>query len=293
MPETATYLEELAKNYERLTEEDLNDEGVCMLMEAVHDSLNGEMRDLVAVLEENRRKVRSTERYAETGYMDVLKKYEELCKNGILGFKVRRPGSPVTERTRSRIANNAAKSIENHYNLKKSEVKYVITLHNIKKMKQLLSSKYYDAIALGHGKDMLSTFSSMIDGNAPVRKTVKKRRAVDISHKGDPSDVRERMRKWREANDLSYHEIAEKIGIGEQLLRMVEEGEVTHPKICKKIQKVYGLTDEETKQLMPAIHREGTPEYEPDKFKLPEDYFRKSNMVVIPTAVLDWDGYRR
>lgn len=291
MPNLSTYFTELSENYERLT--DLNDEGCSMLLETLHETINDEMNDLVTVLNDTRKKVLRTERYADGSYIDILKKYKSFCAGGIKSFKMRHPHTPVTERTMSRITNNAAKSIENHYNLKKNEVKYIIALHNVENMKRFLSSKYYDAISLGHGKDILSTFESMLKGNAPVKRRPKDITPVKVPFKKDAKEVREHIKKWREFNRLDYYMASEKIGISATLLKMVEDGDVTHPKIAEKIQKACGLSDEETKYLMPENRRKGTPEYDPDKFKPIDDIYRKTNMIVVPTVMLDWDGYRR
>lgn len=50
------------------------------------------------------------------------------------------------------------------------------------------------------------------------------------------------------------------------LLDMIKEGEVTHPNIARRIGLYFGLSDEETEELMPEIHRPSSPNYEPDKF---------------------------
>lgn len=82
--------------------------------------------------------------------------------------------------------------------------------------------------------------------------------------------TREKMIALREENGLTPKQMGEKCGVSEVLIKMVEHGEVTHPLIAKKLQKVYKLTNEEMKELIPKIHREGDPEYEPDKYVPPE-----------------------
>lgn len=82
--------------------------------------------------------------------------------------------------------------------------------------------------------------------------------------------TREKMVALREENGLTPKQMGEKCGVSEVLIKMVEHGEVTHPLIAKKLQKVYKLTNEETMELIPKIHRKGDPEYEPDKFVVPE-----------------------
>lgn len=83
-------------------------------------------------------------------------------------------------------------------------------------------------------------------------------------------DVREKMIDWRTKNYVTLRKLSEKYGISETLLSMVEAGEVTHPNIVKKIAKAYGLTKEESYELMPENHRPNSPGYEPDKYKLPD-----------------------
>ena len=87
--------------------------------------------------------------------------------------------------------------------------------------------------------------------------------------------TREKMIKWRNKNRITLRFLSDRSGVSETLLSMVEAGEVTHPKIVKKIQKVYRLNDLEAEELMPKIHRPHDPEYEPDKYKHPADMFNE------------------
>ena len=89
---------------------------------------------------------------------------------------------------------------------------------------------------------------------------------------------REKMIKWRSDMKIPLRYVSRKTGVSETLLSMVESGEVTHPKIVKKIQTFYKLTDIEAEELMPKIHRPHAPEYEPDKFRHPVDIFTEKLM---------------
>lgn len=78
--------------------------------------------------------------------------------------------------------------------------------------------------------------------------------------------VREKMIDIRTRNGLSLTQLSKACGVSELLLGMVEGGNVTHPLIVSKIQKAYGLSDEEAEELMPENHRKSSDNYEPDKY---------------------------
>lgn len=79
------------------------------------------------------------------------------------------------------------------------------------------------------------------------------------------------MVEWRKARSLDYYTIAKSLDISPGLLEMIENGDVTHPNIAKRIQELYKLTDEETEELIPENYRTSSKGYDPDKFKDPED----------------------
>lgn len=81
-------------------------------------------------------------------------------------------------------------------------------------------------------------------------------------------DVREKMLKLRVDNDITLQGMSNRTGVSAGLISMIEGGFVTHPDIARKLQDGYGLTDEETEMLMPEIHRKGSPNYDPDKYKV-------------------------
>lgn len=60
---------------------------------------------------------------------------------------------------------------------------------------------------------------------------------------------------------------AKKCCISEGLYNRIEDGDVTHPKIVKCIQKVFKLTDEQAEELLPENHRPSSPKYDPDRYK--------------------------
>lgn len=82
--------------------------------------------------------------------------------------------------------------------------------------------------------------------------------------------AREKMLEYRVNTGVSVRRIARRLGISVGLLDMVENGDVTHPNIALRMQKLYGLTDEETEELMPENYRKSSPKYDPDKYKLSE-----------------------
>lgn len=168
-------------------------------------------------------------------------------------------------------------------------------------LERYLQSDLYNAISLGRGDDVLKKFRKMV----AVAKT-KKYETVSVEHTEkkktytvqykcitDPKDVREKMISWRESNDISLPKMSSKTGISQQLLRMVEGGHVTHPLIAKKIQKAYGLTDEETKYLVPKIHWEEPGLYDPERYKLPDDYVKKIPMPKEKTIIETYMKERR
>lgn len=81
------------------------------------------------------------------------------------------------------------------------------------------------------------------------------------------ANAAEQMKKYRIRHGYSIKDMSVKSGASVMLLKMLENGHVTHPKIAEQVGKAYELTREETESLMPAIHRPNDPAYEPDKYK--------------------------
>lgn len=79
-------------------------------------------------------------------------------------------------------------------------------------------------------------------------------------------DVREKMQKYREENRIDLKTMSDKTGVSSGLIAFIEGGYVTHPKLARRLQKGYELTDEETEMLMPEIHRKSSPNYDPYKY---------------------------
>ena len=77
--------------------------------------------------------------------------------------------------------------------------------------------------------------------------------------------AREKMKAYREKNGYSVERMSRKSGASTVLLRMVENGNVTHPKIAEKIGKAYKLDKEDIYELMPENYRPGE-NYDPDKY---------------------------
>lgn len=77
--------------------------------------------------------------------------------------------------------------------------------------------------------------------------------------------VQEKMKAYREKHGYSIDRMSMKSGASAVLLRMLERGNVTHPKIAEQIGKAYKLSKEDIYQLMPSNYRPGD-EYDPDKY---------------------------
>ena len=87
-------------------------------------------------------------------------------------------------------------------------------------------------------------------------------------------NTREIMVHMRKQFGLSAKEMAlQRYGISEVLLKMIENGAVTHPEIAKKIQNVLGLTDIQTEELLPVHRRPHGGDYDPDRYAIsPEEF---------------------
>lgn len=77
--------------------------------------------------------------------------------------------------------------------------------------------------------------------------------------------VQEKMKAYREEHRYTIKKMSQKSGASEVLLRMVEKGNVTHPKIAEMIGKAYELNQEDVYELMPENYRPGE-HYNPDKY---------------------------
>lgn len=78
--------------------------------------------------------------------------------------------------------------------------------------------------------------------------------------------VREKMIQFRQKRGYTRKEMAYLCDTSSDIIGMIENGDVTHPKIAERIGEVYGLSKEEIYELMPENRRPGSPEYDPDKY---------------------------
>lgn len=78
--------------------------------------------------------------------------------------------------------------------------------------------------------------------------------------------AREKMKEWRIVRSVTHKMISDSTGISEGLLKILEDGGVTHPSIVGIIQKFYGLTDSEAEELLPENRRPNGDKYDPDKY---------------------------
>lgn len=84
--------------------------------------------------------------------------------------------------------------------------------------------------------------------------------------------VRTKIKEYREKRWFTREQFGKQVGISKYLVGMIEEGDVTHPKIAQRIAEVVGLTDLETEFLMPIIHRSHGEDYEPNRYVHPVDF---------------------
>ena len=77
--------------------------------------------------------------------------------------------------------------------------------------------------------------------------------------------VQEKMKAYREKNGYSIEKMSRKSGASEVLLRMLERGNVTHPKIAEQVGKAYKLSKEDIYELMPENYRPGE-NYDPERY---------------------------
>lgn len=84
--------------------------------------------------------------------------------------------------------------------------------------------------------------------------------------------VADKMKAYRKRKRYSIKDMSILCGVSETLLKMVENGLVTHPKLAKQIGEAYKLDEAEIYQLMPENYRPGA-KYDPDKYKpyMPEE----------------------
>lgn len=100
----------------------------------------------------------------------------------------------------------------------------------------------------------------------------------------------EKMRAYREKHRYSIKTMSMKSGCSEMLLKMVENGFVTHPKIAEQIKKAYRLNKKDILEIIPENHRPG-PNYNPDKYKTPEKVSKYFIIGGKTEAELDLAGY--
>ena len=57
------------------------------------------------------------------------------------------------------------------------------------------------------------------------------------------------------AKGLTTKEVAVRCAVSELLIRMLDAGHVTHPRIARRVAKLLGLTPEQEEMLKPEVHR--------------------------------------
>lgn len=86
-----------------------------------------------------------------------------------------------------------------------------------------------------------------------------------------PHEVK--IQKVRETLQADKQTIANLIGVSVMLMDILEEGGVTHPKLARKIGKIYGMTGAEIESMMPVNYRKHGKQYDPDRYKDPVDIY--------------------
>ncbi len=86
-----------------------------------------------------------------------------------------------------------------------------------------------------------------------------------------PHEVK--IQKVRETLQADKQTIANLLGASVMLMDILEEGGVTHPKLARKIGKIYGMTGAEIESMMPVNYRKHGKQYDPDRYKDPVDIY--------------------
>lgn len=86
-----------------------------------------------------------------------------------------------------------------------------------------------------------------------------------------PHEVK--IQKVRETLQADKQTIANLLGVSVMLMDILEEGGVTHPKLARKIGKIYGMTGAEIESMMPVNYRKHGKQYDPDRYKDPVDIY--------------------
>ena len=81
-----------------------------------------------------------------------------------------------------------------------------------------------------------------------------------------------------------------KCGVSEMLLRMLEKGDVTHPKIAKKVGIAYELSEEEINELLPLNYRPGEY-YNPDKYVSSTSTYSRFSISTMSKEESEYQAY--
>lgn len=92
----------------------------------------------------------------------------------------------------------------------------------------------------------------------------------------EPKDARSTIIKWRTDRQIATDVLAKHLSISARLLDEIEAGGFTHPKIALRIQKMIGLTDGETQQLVSPNHVDDVIRHQID---LRSDNFQKKRFT--------------
>ena len=99
-------------------------------------------------------------------------------------------------------------------------------------------------------------------------------------------NVREKMKKYREKHYITLQKMSRKTNVTVSILRIVEEGGVTHPNFVARIKAGYKLTELEAEQLLPECRRPHSPNYDPDRYVYKPD-ITAENPILPPRSIIN------
>lgn len=100
----------------------------------------------------------------------------------------------------------------------------------------------------------------------------------------------EKMKAYREWHGYSVKDMSYRCGVSETLLKMVEAGMVTHPKLAEQIAGAYGLSEMDILEIIPENYRPG-PKYNPGKYKVDPPKYKDQLFVKTRKNDKDYYGY--
>ena len=75
------------------------------------------------------------------------------------------------------------------------------------------------------------------------------------------------------------------------LLDLIENGGVTHPDIARRFVKAYEFPEDAVEELIPRNYREGTDDYDPDRYRRMENVDGKQDFIITHKNMTEADIY--